>query len=483
LNKKSVEKKENNELEIIVEVSPEEFETAMGKAFIKNKNRISVPGFRKGKASRKIIERMYGASIFHPDALELLMPEVVEYVINETEHRLVGSPQVSDVDIKEDSGGAEITITAAVYPDVKLGEYKGLSAVKPLIEIPESSVDAEIAGIRMRNARVEKAERPAIVGDIAVIDFEGFVDGVPFDGGKGTNYELELGSKAFIPGFEDKVTGMSIGEERDIDLVFPEEYTPELAGKPVIFKVKLNDLKEKLLPELDDEFAKDVSEFDTLEEYKADIKERLRISRQGEVDAAFENALMDKVIETMEADVPEVMIEEQMEIAASNFARQVSAYGMDPSSYLKIMNMTPEMFRENIRVSSEKQVKISLALEKIAELEGFEISDDDIENEYNEAAERFNVGLEELKKSVDKEKVIQEIKTRRAAGIVTETAVAENPPETTEIEPEAPPPKPKRQAAKKAEGNTVSGSDEVEKPKKTAAKKPAAKKPKGDEPV
>jgi len=493
LNTKSVEKKEKNEIEIIIEVSPEEFETVVGKAFLKNKNRISVPGFRKGKASRKIIERMYGASVFHPDALDLLLPEVMDFATSETDQKLVGVPRVADVDIKEDTGGAEVKITAAIYPEVKLGEYKGLAAVRPSVEIPDSAVDAEIAGVRMRNARIEKADRPAISGDISVIDFEGFLDGVPFDGGKGENYELELGSKAFIPGFEDKVIGMTIGEERDIDLVFPEGYQEKtLAGKAVVFKVKLHDLKEKLLPELDDEFAKDVSEFDTLDEYKADIKERLQIARQGESDSAFENALLDKLVESMEADVPDVMIEEQMDIAASNFARQVSAYGMDPASYLKIMNMTPELFRENIRVSSEKQVKITLALEKVAELEGIEASDDDIENEYKDAAERFGVELEQLKGSIEKAKVIQEIKTRLAAKIVTDNGIAQEPPASGDGETDAPSAsgdteqetpvvKPKRASAKKAEADSGQEAAEPEKQKKPAARKPAAKKPKGDE--
>ena len=473
MNLKSCEKKENGEADIIVEVNAEMFEAAIAKSFIKNRNSVAVPGFRKGKAPRKIIERMYGASIFHPDALDFLAPDVIDFVKAESELKIVGFPRISDVDIKENNSGVDLTVTVSVYPEVKLAEYKGLSAVKIDAAIPESAIDAEIAGVRLRNARIEKVDRPAISGDITVIDFEGFIDGVPFDGGKGENYELELGSGSFIPGFEDKVAGMTVGEERDIDLVFPEQYAENLAGKPVVFKVKLNELKEKQLPELDDEFAKDVSEFDTLEEYKADIRGRLQKEKTEESDTAFENALIIKITESMEAAIPEDMIEEQMDIAANNFARQVSAYGMEPAKYLQMMNMTPELFRENLRINSEKQVKATLALEKIAELEGIELSEEDIENEYKELSERFGIEPDKLKEQVDKEKVTQELKTRRAAKIVTDHAIAEAPSETDGEKPEKPVAKPKKAAAKKpaAEGETA-----TEKPKKTAAKKP-----KGDE--
>ena len=225
MNIKTVEKKEKNELEIIVWVSPEEFESAVGKSFLKNKNSISVPGFRKGKAPRKIIERMYGAEVFHPDALELLLPDVIDNVKNYTEQRTVGLPRVSDVAIKEDTGGVDVTVTVAAYPEVRIGEYKGISAVKRDTSIPESAIDAEIEGVRIRNARIEKVDRKAVEGDVAVINFEGFVDGEPFDGGKGENYELELGSNHFIPGFEEKLIGIGPGEERDVDLTFPEDYT------------------------------------------------------------------------------------------------------------------------------------------------------------------------------------------------------------------------------------------------------------------
>jgi len=425
LKLKSSEKKEKNEVELVIEIEPEELEAAVNKAFIKNRNRIAVPGFRKGKAPRKMIEKMYGAEIFLSDALDDVLPDVLRFAMTETDYRVVGYPKVSDVDIADEKTGAEITIIAALHPDVVVGKYKGLSAQKPTVEVPESEVDNEIAAVRTRNARIEKADRPAKNGDIAVIDFEGFVDNVAFEGGKGENYELELGSGQFIPGFEDKVEGMAVGDERDIDLVFPEKYKEELAGKPVVFKVKLNEVKEKNLPELDDEFAMDVSEFDTLAEYRADIKERLLKARQQDVDETFENILMDQIVESLEADVPEAMIDEQVENSMNKLSRQVSAYGMQPAQYMQMMGLTPEQFKERMRDSSEKQVKAALALEKIAELEGIEVNDEEIDEEYKEASERFNMEVDKVKETVTSEDIVRDLKMRKAARLVVDNAIIE----------------------------------------------------------
>jgi len=485
---KSCELGEKSEYQIIVEVTPEEFESAVGKAFIKARKSVFVPGFRKGKASRKIIEGMYGATVFHPDALDIILPEVVEFVDKEqNDIKTVGDPQVTDIDIKEDKSGVVVTISHAAYPEVKLGEYKGLSAVKLSADIPESLVDAEVETARNRNARIEKAERPAVDGDITIIDFDGYVDGKQFEGGKAEGFELELGSKAFIPGFEDQLIGMNPGEERDIELVFPEEYTPELSGKPVVFKVKLVEIKEKLLPELDDEFAKDVSEFDTLKEYKADIKQRLTDAKQSESDAQFENALLDKLIENIEVEVPEVMIENQIDISVDNFVRQMQSYGMDPAQYLKMTGMTPEEFRANMREGCEKTVKITLALDKIAEVESIEVSDEEVENEYKEASERFEMEIDKIKESVPKDRIVKDIKSRHALKLVTDTAKAEDAPA---FEPEEEPKaekkaktavKPKPAAKTKGEAKSdepkakEKASDKEEKTAKTD-EKPTAKK-------
>jgi trigger factor len=417
------DKKEKGLVEAIVEVAPEEYDAVAAKAFIKNKNRISVPGFRKGKAPRRIVERMYGADIFINDSLELLYPDMLELFSGETEYKIVDRPTITDIDFKEDEGGLAITVSFTIYPEVTVGEYMGISAPKGSYDVAESEIDNEIATLRLRNARIESVERPAADGDITIIDFEGFLDGEPFDGGKGENYELELGSNSFIPGFEEKVCGMEIGEQRDIDVVFPEQYVEHLAGKAVVFKVKLHEVKEKQLPDIDDEFAKDVSEFDTIAEYKADIRERLEKEQRIKVDDAFEAAVMDKVLEGMDVEVPDAMVEERMDFAMQNFARQMSAYNMDPTQYLKMMNMTPEDFRENSRENSEKQVKISLALEKIAEFENIEISDDDLENEYKKAAEELDKDIEELKKTVDKEGLVHDLKLRAAMKTVLDSAI------------------------------------------------------------
>ena len=507
---KSSEKKEKSIVELVIEVSAEEFEAAINFSFRKNKNQISVPGFRKGKAPRKIIERMYGASVFHSDALDNIMPSVLSFVEEESKLNLVGFPQATDLDIKEE-GGLDVTVSLSVYPEVKIGDYKGLSAYKPVPEVLDSEIDSEIAGIRLRNARIEKADRPAINGDTATIDYEGLIDGKPFEGGTGEDYDLELGSNTFIPGFEEKMHGMTVGEQRDLELVFPENYSEELAGKPVVFKVTIKELKEKILPDLDDEFAMDVSEFDTLEEYKAGIKDRILKIRQAEAEQAFENALMDKISQSLDAEVPEAMVAEQFDNAVNNFTQQISSYGMDPGMYLQMTNTTPEKFREDMEKASEKQVKIMLCLEKIAELEGIEISEEELENEYQDASERYGMEIDKLRESVATEVITRDIKLRRAAKVVTDSATALDTPPEDEAASEGEPTAAEEPAAESgpaaaeepaAEGGPAAAEEPVAesgpaaadgpeteaapldteaeagaaKTEKTAAKKPAAKK-------
>ncbi|MDR2572591.1 MAG: trigger factor [Oscillospiraceae bacterium] len=470
----STEKKETNEVELIVEVEPEELESAVNKVYIKNRNRISVPGFRKGKAPRKIIERMYGAEIFLSDALEDMFPDVLDFSIKETEYDVVGFPKVSDVDVKDNNTRVEITLIAALYPDVVIGKYKGLSAPKPTVEVLENEIDNEVATVRTRNARIEKADRAAKDGDITIIDFEGFVDGVAFEGGKGENYELELGSDKFITGFEEKVEGMSVGEERDINLVFPEQYKEDLAGKPVVFKVKLNEVKEKLLPELDDEFAKDVSEFDTLDEYKADIKDKMLKTRQQDVDETFEGMLLDKLIESLEADVPDAMIEEQLDKSMDNLTRQISAYGMQPAQYMQMMGLSPVEFKEKMRDSSEKQVKITLALTKISELENIKISDADVDKECEEAAERYGMELDKFNETVSRENVMRDLKLREAVKIVVDNAVIEEFKEEDTKEEDKKEPTAKKTA--KSEKQPAAAKKEASSKKAAPSKKSLTKK-------
>ena len=420
---KSTEKNEKNEVDLVIDVEPAELEAAVNKAYHKNKNRIAVPGFRKGKAPRRIIEKMYGVEIFLSDALDDILPEVIRFAIKETELDLVGYPKVSDVDLTDDNSRVTFTLTAALSPEVVIGKYKGLSAPKPPVEVRESEIDSEVESVRKRNASIEKVDRPAANGDITIINFEGFVDDKAFEGGKGENYELELGSGQFIPGFEEKVVGMEVGEERDIDLVFPEKYKEDLAGKPVVFKVKLNEVKEKNLPDLDDEFAKDVSEFDTLADYKADIKERMLKERQDDVDETFENILIEKLSETLEADIPEAMIEEQMENSINALTRQISAYGMQPAQYMQMMGVSPDEFKERMRSNSEKQVRATLALQKVAELEDIKISDKEVEEEYIEAAKRYGMELDKFKETIRDKDIIRDLKLRGAAKFLVDNAI------------------------------------------------------------
>ena len=427
MNLKNCEKKEKGIADIVVEISPEELQEAINKVFSKNRNRISVPGFRKGKAPRKIIEKMYGDKIFHSDAFELLLPDVLDFIMAESELKIIGQPEITDVDVKEGNNGADVMITVNVYPEVKIGQYKGLKAVKPVVHVLGSEIDNAIDEIRNRNARIEKVDRPVADGDMAVIDFQGFVYGEPFEGGQSKDYEVTIGSDSLIPGFEEGLIGMSAGEERDLELRFPDGYEEPLAGKPVVFKVKLIEAKEKLLPELDDEFAKDVSEFDTLEEYRADLKAALLKQKETEADDAFEIELLDNIADTMEVEIPGIMVEKQMDNAVNRFVRQASAVGYDPAEYLKMMGTTPDEFRESSRASSEHQVKIMLALEKIAELEGIEPSSEDIENEYIISAGKMSMEVDKLKESVPEESVILDIKRRLASDFVIENAIETDP--------------------------------------------------------
>ena len=422
MNIKECTKKERSVADIIVQISAEEFNEAINTAYRKSRNRISVPGFRKGKASRNIIERIYGVKVFHSDAFEAMMPDIMDLVVKDSGLSIIDMPDATNLDIKED-GSVEVTMEASLTPEVELGEYKGLKAYKPPVEVSQEEIDKEIDAIRNRNARIETTDRSASIGDIAVIDYVGRIDGETFEGGSAESYELELGSGAFIPGFEDKLCGMSAGENRDIELVFPENYAEDLAGKPVVFNVTMNEVREKLLPELDDEFAMDVSEFDTMDEYRESIREKQLSSKKAGADAEFERALMDKLASITKAEIPKVMVEQQMDEAMQNFAHRVTMMGMDPSQYLQMMNTTPAKYREMSRISSEKQVRIMLALMHIAKLENIEPTPEEIENEYNEASEKNGVDLQKLKEAVDEERIANDIKLRKASQIVIDNAV------------------------------------------------------------
>lgn len=423
---KNVEKKENNTATFDVLLDKAEFESAVNRAYQKNKKQISVPGFRKGKAPRMVIEGMFGADVFYDDAVNEVAPEALAFAIEQEKLETVGRPSISDMNVSDDK---ELTLSfeVALYPVVTLGEYKGLEVEKDSIEVTEEEVDADLARIQKRNARIQVVDRAAADGDTAVIDFEGFVDGVAFDGGKGENYNLVLGSGSFIPGFEDQVIGMSAGEEKDIDVTFPEEYHENLAGKAAVFHIKCHEVKESILPELDDEFAKDVSEFDTMEAYKASIRSGLEENRKNAVERTFRDAALNKASENMTVEIPDAMIEEQHEMMISEYAQSIRAQGIELEQYLGMMGMDMNGFRMTTRPSAERQLRINLMLEAIVAAEQFEVTDEELEAEMQRMAEMYGMELDAVKSAVQLDGLRNDLKMRKASDLICESAVAVAP--------------------------------------------------------
>ncbi len=463
MNVKNCEKKEKSTVGLVVEVSPEEFDKAIDEAYRKAKSRISVPGFRKGKAPRKIVENMYGANVFYEDALEGILPAVFSFGAGENKLETVGYPTLDNVEFGDDKS-VTITYTVAVYPTVTIGEYKGIHAEKPLVEVTESDIDTEIEKVRYQNARIETiTNRPVVNGDTVTIDYCGTLDGVAFDGGTAENYELKIGSGSFIPGFEEKIQGMKVEEERDLDLTFPKEYhAKELAGKDVVFHVKVHEIKSQVLPEVDDEFVKDVSEFDTLAEYREDIKKTLTASKMEAAQKTFENNVLDKLSDSVEGDIPDALVDQYVDGAVDNMRGNLAQYGMELEMYLNMMNMNLETFRDNLRPNAEKNVKNTLALEKVAELEKLEPTEEELEAGYKEMAETYGMELDKVKDQINKEMLSRELNLRAASKLVIDAAVAEDP-------------KPEEKEEKKAEEKP----EAEEKPKKkttTTRKKAAPKK-------
>lgn len=430
MNIKSCEKKEKSTYGLVVEVTPEEFDTAVEQAFRKNKSRISVPGFRKGKAPRKIVENMYGASVFYDEALESILPAVFAHGIQENGLKTVGYPTLDDLKVEDDKS-VTVTYTVGVYPEISVGEYKGIHAVKPVVEVKESDIDTEIEKVRYQNARIETiTNRPVIGGDTVNLDYCGTLDGVPFDGGTAENYELKIGSNSFIPGFEEKMQGMFTGEERDLELTFPADYhAEELAGKDVIFHVKVNEIKCQVLPEVDEEFVKDVSEYDTLAEYRESIAKDLQVNKEAAAQNEFENNVMEKLVETVEGEIPDALADQYIDNQVNNMRSSLSQYGMEMDSYMQMMGTTLEAFRESMRPNAEKNAKHMLAMEKIAELEGFDISEEELAKGYEEMADSYGMEAEDLKEQVSVEMMTQDLKMQKARQFVMDAAVAEAPAE------------------------------------------------------
>ena len=419
----NVEKKEKNQVVLSITVEADVFEAACEKSYRKNAHSINIQGFRKGKAPRKIIEKLYGPEIFYDDAMNACIPDAYEAAVAEAGLKVVSQPSITDVDVKD----GEFVFTAVVYvkPEVSVKDYKGIEAEKDEAVVTAEEVEAELTRMQDRNARQVSVGREAKKGDIVNRDFEGFADGVAFEGGKGEKFDLELGSGMFIPGFEEQLEGKKAGDECDVDVVFPETYQEKnLAGKPAVFKCKINEVKENQKPALDDEFAKDVSEFDTLADLKADIEKKQQESKTASADNAFQERVMDKVIENLEADIPEAMVETQLDRVAEDFSYRLAMQGMEFESYLKMTGMTKEQFRQVFKPQALRQVRIRLALEKIAELEGLEVTDWELDAEFAKLAENNKMDVEKVKELLSAEDLKGDMLCQKANDFVIANAVA-----------------------------------------------------------
>ena len=393
-----VEKMEKNMAKLTIEVSAEELDKAMQNAYLKARGKISIPGFRKGKAPRKMIEQMYGKGIFLEDAANALIPEHYSKALEECDLEIVSQPEI-DVTQAEPGKAFIFTAEVAVKPEVTLGEYKGVEVPKSETEVTDEDIDAEIKKEQEKNSRTVTVEdRGAENGDITTIDFEGFVDGVAFEGGKGTDYPLTLGSGSFIPGFEDQLVGAKAGDHVEVNVTFPEEYqAAELAGKAAVFQCDVNKVETKELPELDDDFAQDVSEFDTLAEYREDVKKNLTEKKEKEARAAKENAAVDKAIENAEMEIPDAMLNTQVRQMMNDFASRMQSQGLTMEQYFQFTGMTAEKMQEEMKPQALKRIQTRLVLEKIAETENIEVSEDEVNEEISKMAEMYKMEADKLK--------------------------------------------------------------------------------------
>ena len=421
MNVKSTERK-GNETTIVVEIDKELMESGVNKAYMKARKSIMIPGFRKGKAPRKMIESMYGAHVFYEDGLEEIFPQVYQFAVVDQGIKAVGRPSLNDMQISEDNI-VTLTISTEVYPEVTLGDYKGLEVEKAEVSVSDEQVQAELDRMAQNVASTETVERAAEMGDTANIDFEGFDNGVPFEGGKGDNFDLKLGSGQFVPGFEEQIVGMTAGEEKDIDITFPEDYHKELAGKAVVFHVKLNKVTVTNVPAQDDEFAKDVSEFDTLEELKNDIRAKALEKAQKQADSAFEQAAVDKAAENTTVDMPKGLVEAELDNQMERFAYQLQMSGYSMEQYAKMMGGDVNTMRNAFRPTAEKQAKVNVTLEKIVEVEGISATDEEIEAEYQELAANYQLELEKVKGMVPVDEIKSGLTTRKAIKVIVDNAI------------------------------------------------------------
>lgn len=449
---KSSNKVDTNVWELEVSVDGDTFKDAVTKAYLKQRKNITIPGFRKGKAPRAFIEKYYGEGVFYEDALEAIYPDAVASAIEEAKLEPVDTPY--DLEIPEmGNDGVTMKFKVTVKPEVELGEYKGLKATKKSTKVTADEVKAELARMQEQNSTVSDVDDRAVKkNDIVVIDFEGFVDGKAFDGGKAEKYELTIGSNQFIPGFEDQIIGHKIGDKFDVNVKFPEDYQADLASKDAVFKIKLHGIKVKEVPALDDEFANDVSEFDTLDELKKDIKKQLEKRKNDDAENELHNTLLEEVAKGIKAEIPEAMIEKTIDDDVNEYSYRLQSQGLKLETYLKYTGMDMKGFREGFKERAETQVRLNLALEKIIEKEKIEVTEEDIEAEYKKYADAYNMDIDTIKKAVSAESLKPELASRKAIDLIVDSAVV------TE----------EKAAKKTAEKKPAT--------KKTTAKKPAAKK-------
>ena len=450
----NVEKKENSTVELTIQVEPDAFEAAVQKAYLKARKNIAVPGFRKGKAPRKIIEGMYGTAVFYEEAINDVYPAAYEEAVKEQNLEDMGHPVMDIVEVNKEKG-LIFTALVSVRPEVTLKAYKGLTAPKAEVNVTDEDIENELQPYIRRATRLVSVDREAHMGDTAVIDFEGFDDGKPFEGGKGEDYSLEIGSGSFVPGFEDQLIGLKAGDEKDLDITFPEDYVPDLAGKSVVFKVKVKEVKEPQAPEVDDEFAKDVSEFDTLADFKKDLGDKLKERRETQAQRDFEAALMEQVMSNMEVEIPDAMVDYEADQLVNDMAQRIQAQGIPFEQYLSMMGMTVDMMREQAKAAAMERVRRDLALGAIVAAENITVSDEEIEEEYKRLAEQYHMELDKVKEAVDAEGIRKEQSYHKAEHVVYDSAKVGKAPA-----------KKKASSKKKAED----AAEGEEKPKKTTRK-------------
>ena len=418
----SAEKKEKSTVELTIQVEAEVFEAAVQAAYLKNRKSINVPGFRKGKATRKVIESMFGTGVFYEDAINDCYPAAYDAAVAEQGLDVVGYPQTEIVEVGPQ--GLTFKAVVPVRPEVKLGEYKGLSATKDAAKVTEKDIDNEMKTFVERATRLVSVEREAKMGDTTVIDFEGFDNGTAFEGGKGENYELKLGSGSFVPGFEEQIVGLKAGEEKDIDITFPEDYHADLAGKAVVFHIKVNEVKEAQEPVVDDEFAKDVSEFETLKEFRADLGKKIEEKRASQAEMDFKSQIMEQVIGNMECEVPDGMIEVEIDRMLEQQAMQLQQYGISMEQYQQMMGVNEAMVRDSARPDALKSIQLRLALGAIAKAEGIEVSEEELEAEFNKLADQYQIEIEKVKAAIAAEDLKNDLLMQKAQDLVVTAAKA-----------------------------------------------------------